>query len=134
MATCRITYNGNLRTSSVHLRSGSVIETDAPTDNHGLGEKFSPTDLTAASLGSCMLTVMGIKADLNGWELGRMSCDVTKVMTDAPRRIAAIKIEVDMPRGLTQKQQKLLERVAKECPVALSLSKEIAQEVHFRYN
>ncbi|NND94486.1 MAG: OsmC family protein [Flavobacteriales bacterium] len=133
MATSRITYTGNLRTSNEHLRSGSVIRTDAPTDNNGLGEDFSPTDLTATSLGACMLTVMGIKAKSENWELVDVSCEVTKVMTDSPRRISEIHIEIKMPPSLKDGQRKSLERVALACPVAKSLSAEIEQVVRFDY-
>lgn len=133
MATVRIAYNGKLRTSNEHLRSGSVIRTDAPVDNHGLGEDFSPTDLTATSLGACMLTVMGLKAELNGWEFSSAECEVTKIMASSPRRISEIHVDIKMPESLNPEQRKILELIALMCPVAKSLSDQIQQVVKFEY-
>jgi uncharacterized OsmC-like protein len=133
MTTSRITYNGNLRTINEHLRSGSVIRTDAPNDNEGLGEDFSPTDLTATSLGACMLTVMGIKANRKGWDIDGSTCDVKKVMAESPRRISAIIVSIKMPAKLDDEQRKILERVAITCPVAKSLSERVEQVVEFEY-
>ena len=133
MATSRITYNGNLRTECLHIRSGSVLSTDAPVDNEGLGESFSPTDLTATSLGACMITIMGIKARKNEWELGEIECEVTKIMASDPRRIAEIHVMIHMSSSLDEKQRSILERVARTCPVALSLAGELIQKVEFNY-
>src|SRR5580765_6730244 len=99
MATSRITYLGDLRTENVHEKSGVKIITDAPPDNQGKGEAFSPTDLLAASLGSCMLTIMGIKARTNGWNIEGAKIKVTKVMASDPRRVSEIHIEFDMPKS-----------------------------------
>ena len=133
MATARIGYEGNLRTSCVHLRSGATLRTDAPVDNHGLGQGFSPTDLVATALGACMITVMGIKAESNSWSLEGVSCEVVKVMGDAPRRIERIELLITMPTKLDETQRQILERIALNCPVAKSLAKELDQSVQFNY-
>ncbi|NNC83246.1 MAG: OsmC family protein [Flavobacteriales bacterium] len=133
MATSRIVYNGDLRCSLEHLRSGSVIRSDAPIDNQGLGEDFSPTDLTASSLGACMLTIMGIKARDQGLDIQGARCDVTKTMLDGPRRIGKIRVQIEMPSSVPEDKRKVLEMVAKNCPVALSLSSDIEQQVEFTY-
>jgi len=129
MKTSSIEYTGRLRTQSVHLRSGNVIVTDAPVDNQGKGEAFSPTDLLATSLGCCMLTVMGILAERKGWDLSGTRVDITKEMAADPRRVAGIKVELRFPaRGFSQADKMMLERTARTCPVALSLHPEIRQE------
>lgn len=134
--TAEIVYNGQLRTTATHLRSGEVIITDAPVDNHGRGEAFSPTDLLATALVSCMVSLLGIQIKLNRLpELG-MRGTVNKIMsTDAPRRI--VKLEVDVyvagSDALTDVQRKLLEATALTCPVALSLNPSIEQVVVFHY-
>ena len=121
-----ITYTGNLRTQCVHLKSGSVIETDAPTDNNGNGERFSPTDLVATALCSCMLTVIGIYFEKRGQELKDVKCEVQKVMASDPRRIAEVHIDFDFGENeLDAQQYQKIHRVADTCPVANSLSTDI---------
>ncbi len=133
MATSRISYNGKLRTTNEHISSGSVLTTDAPIDNNGLGQDFSPTDLMATSLGACMLTVMAIKAEKRSWELDGMNCEVTKIMATSPRRISEIHVHIELPKVLSDDQRSIMERVALTCPVAQSLSLDIDQQVEFRY-
>jgi uncharacterized OsmC-like protein len=134
MPTAIIQYQGNLRTQPQHVQSGSVLVTDAPTDNHGRGEAFSPTDLTAASLGSCMLTMLGIWADREGIDLSGLACEVTKEMASDPRRIAKVVVRFRFDAsGLADKQREVFKRVALTCPVALSLHPDIVQEVHFGF-
>jgi uncharacterized OsmC-like protein len=130
--TSKIIYQGNLRTRMVHLYSGTEVITDAPLDNQGLAQAFSPTDLAATSLGSCMLTIMGIKArnmelDINGTEV-----EITKVMASEPRRISEIHVTIKFaPNTYTDKDKTILENTAKTCPVALSLHPDIKQIVTF---
>ncbi len=127
-------YLGDLRTEIVHGPSGTVIQTDAPVDNHGKGERFSPTDLVAASLGSCMLTIMGIVAQRDGIPLTGATVAVEKHMTATPpRRIARLVVAFTMPAGLTADQRTKLERAAHTCPVTLSLHPDIAQVVTFTW-
>src|SRR3982750_4272603 len=117
--TSQIIYEGNLRTVATHLQSGTVIETDAPTDNHGKGERFSPTDSVATALGTCMLTTMGIKArDLN-INLEETTADITKIMIANPRRIGEIKVVIKFGENVhaDEKQRSILERAAMTCPV-----------------
>jgi uncharacterized OsmC-like protein len=111
-----------------------LIRTDAPIDNHGLGQGFSPTDLVATALGACMITVMGIKAADKGWPLVEVSCEVLKVMKESPRRIGSIELLITMPAKLEVQQREILERVALTCPVARSLSNELEQVVQFSYD
>ena len=133
MKIAKIIYKGGLRTEATHLRSGTKVITDAPIDNQGKGEAFSPTDLIATALGSCMLTIMGIKARDNGMNIEEMSMNITKIMGSNPRKIDEIIIEFDyIQNTLSKKEQLILERAAKTCPVALSLNKEIKQTVKFK--
>ena len=130
METARTIYKGDLRTEMTHVRSGSVITTDAPPDNKGKGEFFSPTDLVASALGSCIFTIMGIAAREHGFTIDDASCAITKIMTEKPRKIGEIKIEFDFTgRDYTDKQKKILEYCVKTCPVALSLSESLIQNV-----
>ena len=133
--TSSIIYEGDLRTTCTHLKSGQSIITDAPTDNHGKGEAFSPTDLLATSLGSCMLTVMGIVADRNGININGTKANITKAMAENPRRVAEIVVEIIFPNGKTysDKEKALLENAAKSCPVAKSLHTDIDQKISFHY-
>ena len=134
MTTIRTKYAGDLRTKAVHLQSGNEIITDAPVDNKGRGEAFSPTDLLAASLGSCMLTIMGIAASTHGFVIDGTEMHITKIMAANPRRVAGVKVEFTMPKNnFTDDQKKIIDRAARTCPVALSLSPEINQEVIFNY-
>jgi putative redox protein len=130
METTRTIYKGDLRTEMTHVRSGSVITTDAPPDNKGKGEFFSPTDLMASALGSCILTIMGIAAREHGFNIDGASCAVTKIMTDKPRKIGEIKIEIDFTgRSFTEKEKKILDYCVKTCPVSLSLHESVFQNV-----
>ncbi|RXK86467.1 OsmC family protein [Filimonas effusa] len=134
--TSQIIYTGNLRTEAKHLQSGTVIETDAPVDNQGKGERFSPTDLVATALGSCILTTMGIKARDMEIDLEGTTIDVTKVMVADPRRIGTIKVVLHFPPGLqvSEKDKTILERTAHACPVAQSLHSSLVQEISFHWN
>ncbi|TDO21713.1 OsmC family protein [Pedobacter duraquae] len=135
MATSKITYNGGLRTTSIHERSGNQIITDAPVDNKGKGEAFSPTDLLATSLGNCMLTIVGIAAGEHGFNIDGTTCEITKIMAvDGPRRVAEIVVDFHFPdNGYTDKTKAIIERSARTCPVALSLHPDIKQTVSFNY-
>lgn len=128
MKTSRISYLGNLRTEATHIKSNNKIITDAPTDNNGKGEAFSPTDLVATALGSCMLTIIGIKAEVSGINLGKVNIDITKKMTSNPRRIDEIIVEINFDENnYNDKEKTIFENAAKTCPVALSLNSEIKQ-------
>jgi uncharacterized OsmC-like protein len=132
--TSKVFYNGDLRSTCTHLQSGQSIITDAPTDNNGRGEAFSPTDLTATSLATCMITVMGIKARANEWNIDGAELSVTKVMASEPRRISEIHIRVMMPAGgFDEKSRKILENTGRTCPVALSLHPDIKQLISFEW-
>ncbi|MBX7240955.1 MAG: OsmC family protein [Bacteroidia bacterium] len=132
--TAEIQYLGNLRTKSVHLRSGNEIITDAPVDNNGKGEAFSPTDLVASALVSCMFTIMGIAAEKRGWDLGELSGIVRKIMGENPRRIIRLEVEMYFRRSdIDEKQKMVLEHAAKSCPVAMSLHPELEVTVNFLY-
>ena len=131
--TSRITYLGELRTTSVHLQSGTEILSDAPTDNHGKGEAFSPTDLVANALGSCMISIMAIKSkDLNV-DLVGSTIEITKVMQAEPRKIAKIIVVLNMPIAVDEKTKVILERAAMNCPVLLSLNADIEKDVTFHW-
>lgn len=118
----KVIYKGNLRTEATHLRSGNVILTDAPVDNHGKGEAFSPTDLASTSLASCILSIMGIAAKTHKINIEGATADVHKVMDSNPRRIKMIEVIIQMPNNdYTQKEIKILETAAHHCPVGLSL-------------
>ena len=127
-------YVGELRTVSTHLKSSNVIITDAPTDNNGKGNAFSPTDLVASALCSCMTTVMGICANKNQFDLPNSTAHVTKVMSSHPRRISKIIIEINFEKNnLSEQNVEKLIAVAKGCPVAQSLSADLIQEVRFNF-
>ena len=130
METAKTKYIGDLRTEIIHIRSSSIITTDAPVDNKGKGENFSPTDMVASALGSCIFTIMGIAAREHGFSIDGSSCKITKVMTDNPRKIGEIKIEFDLTGYIyTDKQKRILEYCVKTCPVALSLNESVFQNV-----
>ncbi len=131
--TSKVTYIGDLRTSSIHLQSGNEIISDAPLDNNGKGEAFSPTDTVANALASCMMTVMGIKARDLHIELTGSTAEVTKIMNAEPRRIGAIEIVFNMSVDLDQKNKTILERTAMTCPVFLSLNVEIEKRITFNW-
>lgn len=130
METAQTKYLGNLRTEILHVRSGCIITTDAPVDNKGKGENFSPTDLVASALGSCIFTIMGIAAREHNFMIDGSTCKITKIMTDNPRKIGEIKIEFDFTaNSYTEKQKKILDYCVKTCPVALSLHESVNQNV-----
>lgn len=135
MQTAQIIYTGELRTTATHLQSGTVIDTDAPVDNNGKGERFSPTDLVATALGSCMLTIMGITARQHQWKIEGTRVSVQKIMGTEPRRITGVKINFDFPEGhqLEEKERTILERAALTCPVAKSVHPDILQDVTFNW-
>jgi len=129
-------YIGQLRTNGTHVKSGKTIVTDAPTDNNGKGEAYSPTDLVCAALCNCMMTIMGIVSERDGILLKGITATIEKTMTgEAPRKIAKIKIDFTHPNPeiLSTKQADVLKRAAYTCPVALSLHPEIVQEVSFNF-
>lgn len=135
METAKTKYLGELRTEILHIRSGSIIVTDAPVDNKGKGEKFSPTDMVAAALGSCIYTIMGIAAREHKFSIDGGTCTITKIMAENPRRIGEIKIDFDFTGNeYTDKQKTILQTCVKNCPVARSLKEDINQNVtlHFR--
>ncbi|MDE3183084.1 MAG: OsmC family protein [Bacteroidota bacterium] len=123
--TASITYLGNLRCEAVHLQSSSTIETDAPTDNRGKGERFSPTDLLCVSLATCIITTMGIKAADMNVDLSNSKADVQKHMASDPRRVARIEITVSLPGNINEKERLILERTGNNCPVAKSIHPDI---------
>ena len=127
-------YIGELRTESTHLKSSNVIITDAPTDNNGKGNAFSPTDLVASALCSCMTTVMGICANKNQFDLPNSTAHITKVRSSHPRRISKIIVEINFDsNNLSEQNIEKLIAVAKGCPVAQSLSSDLVQEVRFNF-
>jgi uncharacterized OsmC-like protein len=131
--TSKVTYLGDLRTSSIHIQSGTEILSDAPVDNNGKGEAFSPTDSVANALATCMMTIMGIKArDLNVDFQGSTAA-VTKIMNAEPRRIGAIEIVFEMQGVTEQKDKTILERAAMTCPVFLSLNTDIEKRISFNW-
>lgn len=134
MATIETVYEGGLRTRAKHLASGIEIITDAPVDNQGKGEAFSPTDLLSASLGSCMLTIMGIAANTHGINMDQTRIRITKIMAANPRRVAEVQIEFDMlANDYSDKEKTILEHAARTCPVALSLHPDLVQSITFNW-
>ncbi len=136
MKTAKIKYLGGLSTEAIHLRSEKSIVTDAPLDNNGKGEAFSPTDLAATSLGCCAITVIGIAAQKEGHEFKNSEIEITKIMSsEAPRKIQKIIVEFALTcePSLTESEKKRYERVAHTCPVALSLHPDIEQEMLFNW-
>ena len=134
MTTLTTNYKGSLRTENVHTRSGSVVITDAPVDNNGKGEAFSPTDLVCTALSSCMLTTMGILADREGVDLKGLKAEVIKIMGSAPRKIAEIQITLSHDNlAATDVQKQKLKNAALTCPVALSLHDSVKQTVVFNF-
>lgn len=131
MATIHTTYLGGLRTEATHLQSGTKIITDAPTDNKGKGEAFSPTDLLAESLASCILTTMGIAADVHNINIDSTEAEVTKIMAPNPRRVAEVIVNIKFPNAYTDKQKSILEHAAKTCPVAVSLHPDVVKTISF---
>ena len=131
--TSRVEYKGNLRTECEHLKSGTKIITDAPVDNQGKGEAFSPTDTVATALASCMITIMGIKArDLNLSMEGSYA-EVVKEMSANPRRISTVKVDIYMKGQFSEKEREILENAGKTCPVMESLHPDIDKQISFNY-
>tara|TARA_B100000614_G_C14517445_1_gene481176 strand:+ start:1112 stop:1519 length:408 start_codon:yes stop_codon:yes gene_type:complete len=133
MNTFKIKYLGNLRTSAIHLDSGSNISTDAPKDNHGLGETFSPTDMVCTALASCILTIMAIAVEKNDIDIKNTQAIVKKTMGNNPRRIAKIEIDIRFPKEYDVKTKTILERAAYNCPVHHSLSESVEKKINFIY-
>jgi putative redox protein len=133
--TSTVVYNGELRTTCTHIKSGNFFETDAPVDNHGKGERFSPTDLMATSLGTCMITVMGIKARSMGFDLNGIEIEVEKIMKSEPRRVGGINLFFHIPDNLKtidEKTKNILKNTGETCPVMLSIHPEIEVKVDWR--
>ena len=133
MISFEIKYQGNLRTTATHLDSGSEISTDAPKDNHGLGEAFSPTDMVCSALASCILTIMAIAVEKNGININGTKAMVTKTMENNPRRISKIDIELTFTKNYDAKTKIILERAAFNCPVHQSLSNKVEKNINFIY-
>ena len=133
MNSFEIKYQGNLRTTATHLDSGSEISTDAPKDNHGLGETFSPTDMVCSALASCILTIMAIAVEKNGISINGANAIVKKTMGNNPRRIDKIDIELTFPRDYDERTKVILERAAHNCPVHHTLSSEVEKNINFIY-
>ncbi len=133
MSTSKVTYLGNLRTENVHLKSGNKFITDAPTDNNGKGEAFSPTDTVATGLANCMITMMGIKARDLQVNMDGTTAMVTKTMAADPRRISKIEVVLNFPAGIDDKSKKILENTARTCPVHYSLHPDIERAIVFNW-
>ncbi len=134
MTTVKTIYLGELRTENEHLQSGNKVITDAPTDNQGRGEFFSPTDLLATSLGCCIMTIMGIKARENNIDIKGTEINVTKIMASDPRRVAEVIVEFTFPKkGYTEEEKQLIESVAGTSPVPLSLHPDLKQTISFNW-
>ena len=133
MNTFEIKYKGDLRTTAIHLDSGSEISTDAPKDNHGLGETFSPTDMVCTALASCILTIMAIAVEKDNIDIKGTTAVVKKTMGTNPRRIAKIDIVLTFPREYDQKTKTVLERAAYNCPVHHTLSETVEKNISFTY-
>lgn len=133
MVKIQLTYQGQFRCEATHGPSGKKLTTDAPVDNHGRGESFSPTDLCATALGSCMATIMGIYAERHQIDLTEMTIDVEKHMVENPRRIGRLVVAFHMPAGIPDKYRAPLERAAHTCPVHQSLHPEIEKVITFEY-
>ena len=133
MATSIVYYSSELRTESTHLQSGETYITDAPIDNEGKGEAFSPTDIIATGLANCMLTIMGIVAKRKSLDIEGTKAEVTKIMGTDPRRISEIKIDFFFPKSYDKNSKQLLQTVAINCPVAKSLANDLTQTINFHY-
>jgi uncharacterized OsmC-like protein len=134
MATIKSSYLGSLRTESIHVQSNTILLTDAPVDNNGRGEEFSPTDLISSALGSCMVTIMGIIAERDGLKIEGLTYEVTKIMQVSPRKIAEIRIDFFWENPI--KEQSFIQKLknaARTCPVALSLDPSIKQTLNFNF-
>lgn len=134
MTTIKTVYKGGLRTENEHIQSGNKVITDAPVDNRGKGEFFSPTDLLATALGACIMTIMGIKAQDNGIDLTGTEVEITKIMASDPRRVAEVVCEFHFPaKGYSDEEKKLVESVAGISPVPLSLHPDLKQTIVFNW-
>ena len=133
MNSFEIKYQGNLRTTATHLDSGSEISTDAPKDNHGLGETFSPTDMVCSALASCILTIMAIAVEKNGISIKGANAIVKKTMGINPRRISKIDIELTFTKDYDERTKVILERAAHNCPVHHTLSEKVEKNINFIY-
>lgn len=131
--TASIIYKGNLRCEAEHLQSKTTLETDAPTDNRGKGERFSPTDLLCVSLATCMLTTMGIKAADMNVDISNSKADVTKHMSSDPRRVSKIEVAVTLPGSANEKERIILEKTGTNCPVAKSIHPEIVLVLNYQW-
>ena len=133
--TSKVIYTGDLRTIATHLRSGSEIQTDAPVDNHGKGERFSPTDLVATALASCLLTTLAISGKTHDLNIDGAECEVEKIMIPSPRMIGEIKINISFPKStaFSDKQKKIIEHVANTCPVHASLHPDLKKTYTFNW-
>ena len=134
MSRANIVYQNNLRTEAEHIASGEKIITDAPVDNNGKGEAFSPTDLVAAALGSCMITIMAISANKYDIDVTGTNASVKKIMGSDPRRISKISIDINMNKNIEEKDRKRLERAALACPVHKSLHPDLEKKIRFIYS
>ncbi len=133
MSTAKVTYLGNLRTENEHLKSGNKFITDAPIDNNGKGEAFSPTDTVATGLANCMITMMGIKARDMQVNMDGTTAMVTKTMAADPRRISKIEVVLNFPAGIDDKSKKILENTARTCPVHYSLHPDVERVITFNW-
>jgi len=134
MPTIKSSYLGNLRTQAIHVLSGNALLTDAPLDNNGKGEAFSPTDLVCAALGSCMATIMGIVAEREGVSLEGLSWEITKIMQSEPRKIQEIQVAFHWSgAAFTPAMSQKLKNAARTCPVALSLDPALTQTISFNF-
>ena len=132
MSKIKCYYLGDLNCEAEHLQSGTRIKTDAPLDHCGKGENFAPTDLLATSLGSCLLTIMAIKARTNGWELGNLYLDIEKIMTKGKeRKIEQLIIDIYIPKKLTKEKINFIKNASKECPVTRNLSKSLKIQLNW---
>lgn len=133
--TSKVIYTGNLRTAATHLRSGSVIETDAPVDNKGKGERFSPTDLVATALASCILTTLGLAEDTHHLNFDGVECQVEKIMASGPRRISEIRIIIDFPlsKPFSEKEKIKIAHIAETCPVNQTLHPDCKRTITFNW-
>ncbi len=129
--TSKVIYTSNLRTEATHLKSGDTIITDAPVDNNGKGEAFSPTDLMATSLASCMMTIMGIAARNHEINMGNTTAEVTKIMGENPRRIIGIDVKITLPKHYDKKEKSILSHAAENCPVMKSIHPDIVVNLDF---
>jgi len=134
MSKAKLIYKNNLRTEAEHIASGEKIITDAPIDNNGKGEAFSPTDLVATALGSCMITILAISAEKHGIDISGTNASVKKEMRSNPRRISEIAIDIKMDKNIEKKDRKRLEKAALACPVHKSLHPDLKKKIQFFYS